>query len=127
MTDERSANANDKKLGQRVRARRLEIGVSQERLAEACGVTFQQVQKWEKGVNRIACSRMIDIAAALDMPVGKFFEGLKAKSGHHAERFDPPVEQTTEGIRAAAIIDRIKSAPVRRRVLALAEAVAGEA
>ena len=76
MNDERAANAVDRKIGQRVRSRRLEIGMSQERLAELLGVTFQQVQKYEKGVNRIAASRLYDIAAALDMPAARFFEGL---------------------------------------------------
>lgn len=76
MGDERAASAKDRKLGQRVRTRRLEIGMSQERLAELLGITFQQVQKYEKGANRIAASRLHDIAAALEMPVARFFEGL---------------------------------------------------
>ena len=67
MSDERAANAVDKKVGQRVRSRRLEIGMSQERLAELLGVTFQQVQKYEKGVNRIAVGRLLDIATALEI------------------------------------------------------------
>src|SRR5215468_7883439 len=76
MNDERAANAVDRRLGQRVRTRRLEIGMSQERLAEILGVTFQQVQKYEKGVNRIAASRLFDISSALDMPIARFFEGI---------------------------------------------------
>ena len=64
MNDERSANLIDRRLGQRLRARRLEAGLSQERLAELLGLTFQQVQKYEKGVNRIAASRLFDIAVA---------------------------------------------------------------
>ncbi len=79
MNDERAANAIDRKIGQRVRSRRLEIGMSQERLAELLGVTFQQVQKYEKGVNRIAASRLFDIAAALDLPAARFFEGLASR------------------------------------------------
>lgn len=80
MISERSATANDRRIGARVRARRLEIGMSQERLAELLGVTFQQVQKYEKGVNRIAASRLFDIAAALNLPVGAFYEGLTVMS-----------------------------------------------
>lgn len=72
----REANAIDRKLGERVRARRLSVGMSQERLAEALGITFQQVQKYEKGVNRIAASRLLYIATALDWPVAKFYRGL---------------------------------------------------
>jgi len=71
-TDARKSGAIEKKVGGLVRARRLEIGMSQERLAELLGVTFQQVQKYEKGINRIAFSRMLDIAAALDRPVTAF-------------------------------------------------------
>ncbi|HYD86014.1 MAG TPA: helix-turn-helix transcriptional regulator [Vitreimonas sp.] len=67
----------DKKIGERVRARRLEIGMSQERLAELLGVTFQQVQKYEKGANRIAASRLFDISCALDLPITDFFAGFK--------------------------------------------------
>lgn len=76
MTDGRGANLVDHRIGQRVRSRRLEIGMSQERLADLIGVTFQQVQKYEKGVNRIAASRLFDISLALDMPVSRFFENL---------------------------------------------------
>lgn len=76
MSDEREANAIDRKIGGKVRTRRLEIGMSQERLAALLGITFQQVQKYEKGINRIAASRLWDISQALDLPVAKFFEGL---------------------------------------------------
>lgn len=78
MADDRATNAVDRKIGERVRSRRLEIGMSQERLADLIGVTFQQVQKYEKGVNRIAASRLFDISLALDLPVSRFFENLVA-------------------------------------------------
>lgn len=80
MNDERAANAVDRKVGQKVRSRRLEIGMSQEKLAELLGVTFQQVQKYEKGVNRIAVSRLWDISVALEMPVSRFFEGVSVRA-----------------------------------------------
>lgn len=76
MSDERAANSVDRKLGERLRARRLEIGMSQERLADLLGITFQQVQKYEKGINRIAASRLYGAAVALDVSVARFFEGL---------------------------------------------------
>lgn len=65
MAEERSATPFDRRLGLAVRTRRLEIGMSQETLAELTDVTFQQVQKYEKGVNRIAASRLASIGAAL--------------------------------------------------------------
>jgi transcriptional regulator with XRE-family HTH domain len=123
----RSVNGIDHKLGQRVRARRMEIGMSQERLAELLGVTFQQVQKYEKGVNRIAASRLHDIALALDMPVARFFENLSGRpssagSGANATS----VMATPEGQELMALFGSIKSVKVRRRVLELARAVASE-
>lgn len=72
-TNARAVSPIDRLLGARVRARRLEIGMSQEMLGEKLGVTFQQIQKYENGVNRIAASRLYEIAATLDLPVSGFF------------------------------------------------------
>lgn len=131
MNDERSAGAIDRKLGQRVRSRRLEIGMSQERLAELLGVTFQQVQKYEKGVNRIAASRLHDISHALDMPVAKFFEGLTGRlSAGVAESRKDYIDDalaTPEGMQLMALFASIKSQKVRRRVLELVKALTEEA
>ncbi len=131
MNDERAANAIDRKLGQRVRTRRLEIGMSQERLAELLGVTFQQVQKYEKGVNRIAASRLHDIAAALDMPVARFFEGLAgARTAGVAESAKDYIDDalaTPEGAQLMALFASIKSVKVRRRVVELVKALADDA
>jgi len=127
MNDERAANAIDKKVGQRVRSRRLEIGMSQERLAEILGVTFQQVQKYEKGVNRIAVSRLFDIANALDMTPGRFFEGLTAAVPGVAENRTEYVADalaTPEGAQLMALFATIKSQKVRRRVVDLVRTLA---
>lgn len=131
MSDERSANAIDRKIGQRVRSRRLEIGMSQERLAELLGVTFQQVQKYEKGVNRIAASRLHDIAASLDMPVARFFEGLTAGRAagvaESAQDYVDDVLATPEGAQLMQLFASIKSVKVRRRVIELVKALSEEA
>jgi transcriptional regulator with XRE-family HTH domain len=131
MNDERAANAVDRKLGQRVRARRLEIGMSQERLAELLGVTFQQVQKYEKGVNRIAASRLFDISAALDVPVARFFEGLVGGrlEGVADESTDYVGDAlaTPEGAQLISLFASIKSQKVRRRVVELVKALTEEA
>lgn len=131
MNDERSANAIDRKIGQRVRSRRLEIGMSQERLAELLGVTFQQVQKYEKGVNRIAASRLHDIAASLDMPVARFFEGLAAGRGagvaESTQDYVDDVLATPEGAQLMQLFASIKSVKVRRRVIELVKALSEEA
>lgn len=130
MNDERAANAIDKKIGQRVRSRRLEIGMSQERLAELLGVTFQQVQKYEKGVNRIAASRLFDIAASLEMPAARFFEGLTSRTSGVAEarpEFADDALATPEGAQLMALFAAIKSTKVRRRVVELVKALVDEA
>jgi len=130
MNDERAANAVDRKLGQRVRARRLEIGMSQERLAELLGVTFQQVQKYEKGVNRIAASRLHDIAYSLEMPVARFFEGISGRAAAVAEAGRDYVDDalaTPEGAQLMSLFASIKSPKVRRRVVELVKALTEEA
>jgi len=128
MNDERAANAVDRKLGQRVRSRRLEIGMSQERLAELLGVTFQQVQKYEKGVNRIAASRLFDIAAALDVPIARFFENIASGRGASGvaegrREFVDDALATPEGAQLMALFASIKSIKVRRRVVELVRAL----
>jgi transcriptional regulator with XRE-family HTH domain len=131
MNDERAANAIDRRIGQRVRSRRLEIGMSQERLAELLGVTFQQVQKYEKGVNRIAASRLHDISNALDMPVARFFEGMApTRPSGVAEGSRAYVEDvlaTPEGAQLMALFASIQNPRVRRRVVELVRALAEEA
>jgi transcriptional regulator with XRE-family HTH domain len=77
MIEQRLTNADvDAHIGRRVRARRLEVGMSQEQLADLLGVTFQQIQKYEKGVNRVAASRLYDMTNALDVEITYFFAGL---------------------------------------------------
>ncbi|MEJ0058300.1 MAG: helix-turn-helix transcriptional regulator [Terricaulis sp.] len=131
MNDERAANAVDRRLGQRVRTRRLEIGMSQERLAEVLGVTFQQVQKYEKGVNRIAASRLFDISSALDMSIARFFEGLSPIRGkgvaEEGEGFIHDALATPEGMQLMSMFASIKSQKIRRRVVELVRALAEEA
>jgi transcriptional regulator with XRE-family HTH domain len=132
MNDERSANSVDRRLGQRLRARRLETGLSQERLAELLGLTFQQVQKYEKGVNRMAASRLLEIANALDVPIGFFYEGLSASTpdgvaedGADAVVFDTLA--TPDGLQLITLFSSIKNPRVRRRVVELVRALAEEA
>lgn len=131
MNDERSANVVDRRLGQRVRARRLELSMSQEKLAELLGVTFQQVQKYEKGVNRIAASRLFDISSALELPVARFFEGLTPVRGAGVQEegasFVHDALATPEGMQLVALFSSIQNPKVRRRVVELVRALADEA
>jgi transcriptional regulator with XRE-family HTH domain len=115
----------DVRLGQRLRASRLAIGMSQERLADLLGVTFQQVQKYEKGVNRIAASRLYDICQALDVPVGHFFEGLNRKSTkpEGAERKLDRALAMPDAIELVLTFASIPTSKIRRRVLELVRAM----
>lgn len=74
-------------VGSRVRLRRAILGFSQERLAEALGLTFQQVQKYERGVNRVSASRLFHLGQILDVPVNYFFEGFNEKAPDRAYGF----------------------------------------
>jgi transcriptional regulator with XRE-family HTH domain len=74
LKNQRSTGRYDHKLGKRIRLRRVELDISQSDLADKLGVSFQQVQKYEKGVNRVGASRLQQIATALDVPVTFFYE-----------------------------------------------------
>ena len=71
-------NPIDVHVGQRIRQRRILLGMSQEKLADAIGLTFQQVQKYERGANRVGSSRLFDLARVLDVPIAFFFEDMEA-------------------------------------------------
>ena len=80
MMAKKSPNPTDKYVGSRVRMRRLMLSMSQEKLGEKLGLTFQQVQKYEKGTNRIGASRLQHIAQILKVPVSFFFEGVERQA-----------------------------------------------
>lgn len=88
-TDPRSIKDVDRQIGVRIRARRLELGVSQELLARAVGVTFQQIQKYEKGVNRVAASTLVEIARALNSPIAVLLPA-ESDDGSLANVLDEP-------------------------------------
>ncbi len=80
MAARRSSDV-DGHVGRRVRERRIALGLSQEKLGNAIGISFQQVQKYEIGINRVAASRLWDVAKALRVDVGYFFEGIQKRAG----------------------------------------------
>ena len=89
----KAPNPIDKHVGSRVRMRRMMLSMSQEKLGDALGLTFQQVQKYEKGTNRIGASRLQQISHILQVPVAFFFEGAPNLHGHvgrHAKTHPPP-------------------------------------
>ena len=126
---QRSPNPVDLHVGGRVRMRRKMLGVSQERLAEALGLTFQQVQKYERGANRVSASKLYEIARFLSAPVSYFFEGLTDPSDsgeENSEQFVHDFLMTAEGLELAAAFPRIRKPRLRRRILDLVRAMAEE-
>ncbi|HVU20144.1 MAG TPA: helix-turn-helix transcriptional regulator [Rhizomicrobium sp.] len=109
------------------------IGMSQERLGELLGLTFQQVQKYEKGVNRIGAGRLFDMARILGVPIDYFYESVTSAvtggRGFSDNEASPPVMEfvsSGEGLQLSLAFMRIKDAKVRKRVLDLVKSLAEE-
>jgi transcriptional regulator with XRE-family HTH domain len=128
----RSPNPIDKHVGARVRMRRIILGMSQEKLADTLGVTFQQVQKYEKGTNRIGASRLQEISKSLQVPPSFFFDGaptggVPTELGFREEAaaaFVTDFLSTAEGLQLNKAFSRIHDAKVRRKILELVVALA---
>jgi len=127
---ERHPNPIDLHVGARIRMRRKILGVSQERLAEDLGLTFQQVQKYERGANRVSASKLYEIAKSLQSSVAYFFEGLADTEsegmGEGGEPFVHDFLMTSEGLELASLFPRITRPKVRRRILELVRSMAEE-
>jgi transcriptional regulator with XRE-family HTH domain len=121
----KTPNPTDKHVGSRVRLRRMMLEVSQTQLGDEVGVTFQQIQKYEKGVNRIGASRLQQIADALQTPVPFFFEGAPALVGGKRVLVigDPGAEllATRDGLALAQAFNAISDDKHRALVVKLAE------
>ncbi len=122
-------------VGARVRMRRTLLGMSQEKLGRALGLTFQQIQKYERGVNRIGAGRLFNLSRILDVPVSFFFEDLPAAlSGGKARRgrglreapspFEPDLLSKLETLRLVRAYYRVTDRQVRKRVLDLIKSLA---
>jgi transcriptional regulator with XRE-family HTH domain len=128
-TDSRGPDPIDVHVGKRIRDRRRALGVSQEKLAEGIGVTFQQVQKYEKGANRVSASKLWQTAGVLQTEISHFFDGLKAAEPGFAETgadFVLDLMATPEGQELAALFPRIQRRNVRKRVLELIRSLVDE-
>lgn len=125
----KQANPVDTQVGNRVRIRRMLIGMSQEKLGDLLGLTFQQVQKYEKGVNRIGAGRLYEIARILGVPIEFFYEGVSGSSEGVAESQGAPVMEfvsSGEGLQLSLAFMKIKDPKVRKRVLDLVKSLADE-
>jgi len=133
MAATKAPNPIDRHVGSRVRMRRMMLAMSQEKLGDALGLTFQQVQKYEKGTNRIGASRLQQIAQILQVPVSFFFEGApNLQSGESELSKDTPSASyvseflaTSEGLSLTKAFMRIQDARIRRRIVDLVEEIAG--
>ena len=127
----KAPNPVDKYVGSRVRMRRIMLGMSQEKLGEALGLTFQQVQKYEKGTNRVGASRIQQISEILQVPVSFLFEGGPSGTTS-AEGFAESTSATylsdflatSEGLALTRAFTRISDAKLRRSVVELVEQIA---
>ena len=130
--DKKVPHLTDKHVGSRVRMRRMMLGMSQEKLGDALDLTFQQVQKYEKGTNRISASRLQQIAHILQVPVAFFFEGGPATNGKPTDQHSAPSPAyvtaflaTADGLALVKAFMAVKDAKLRRSIVLLVSEIAG--
>jgi len=125
MAESQQPELVDLHVGARIRLRRKFLGLSQQLLAQDLGLTFQQVQKYERGHNRVSASKLHDISRALQTSVAYYFEGLPlhSRSDDQPEREVLAFLATADGLELAAIFPRLKHGRARRRVLDLVAAM----
>lgn len=136
VTSSKRANAVDAQIGNRVRLRRMLVGMSQERLGELLKVTFQQIQKYERGANRISASRLFQVSKVLGVTIDYFYDALQladeiAETPGFAEHTSEEAEMlmflgTREGIELNRAFQRINDPAKRRAVVELVRTMAGE-
>jgi len=127
----RAASAVDVHVGTRIRLRRKSLKMSQEQLGDQLGITFQQVQKYERGTNRVGASRLWGISKVLEVPVQFFYDGLpdsvEKEGGEPAQ--PPEIYQfinSSDGVALATAVTQIKNRAVRRQILELARSLAAQ-
>jgi transcriptional regulator with XRE-family HTH domain len=134
IENKKKPNPIDIHVGSRIRLRRTMLGMSQEKLGESLGITFQQIQKYEKGTNRVGASRLQNISNILNVPVSFFFEdapgehsagggGMEASSSNYVVDF----LSSSEGLQLNRAFVKISDPKVRRKVVELVKALAVEA
>ena len=129
----RSADEVDAHVGRRLRQRRIALGISQEQLGTELGLTFQQVQKYEKGQNRISAGRLYKLAKILSVSVEHFFEGLNSASNEHGRQNGVPGDveisaflTSPEGLALTSGFMKISDPTTRRRIIDLVNTIAGD-
>jgi len=132
--NKKQPNPIDIHVGGRIRLRRTMLGMSQEKLGEQLGITFQQVQKYEKGTNRVGASRLQNIAAILGVPVAFFFEDAPGDAGdaavdglgENSSTYVVNFLSSSEGLQLNRAFVKISDPKVRRRIIDLVKAIAAD-
>jgi transcriptional regulator with XRE-family HTH domain len=134
IENKKKPNPIDVHVGSRIRLRRNMLGMSQEKLGENLGITFQQIQKYEKGTNRVGASRLQAISTILNVPVSFFFEDAPGREGVEATglaedstTYVVDFLNSAEGIQLNRAFARISEPKVRRKIIDLVKALAQEA
>jgi transcriptional regulator with XRE-family HTH domain len=130
MPGTKSSNSIDKHVGSQIRMRRLMLDMNQTKLGDALGITFQQVHKYEKGIDRIGAGRLQHIAQILQVPVAFFFKDDMPAGGNSKQMIASAntimdFMATSEGLALAKAFMKIRSMPVRRRIIELVEEIVG--
>jgi transcriptional regulator with XRE-family HTH domain len=134
IDNKKRPNPIDVHVGSRVRLRRNMLGMSQEKLGEKLGITFQQVQKYEKGTNRVGASRLQAIASILDTPVSFFFDDAPGQNSRQSKGFSEDNAtsyvvdfiSSAEGLQLNRAFVRITDTKVRRKIIELVRTIAAD-
>lgn len=134
IENKKKPNPIDVHVGSRIRLRRNMLGLSQEKLGESLGITFQQIQKYEKGTNRVGASRLQAISAILNVPVSFFFEDAPGSTTPGTGSFGEDSEATyvvdflnsNEGVQLTRSFTKISDPKVRRKIIDLVKSLADD-
>lgn len=129
MANKKSPSPLDRHIGSRIRMRRILIGMSQEKLGEHLGITFQQIQKYEKGINRVGSGRLHEIGGILGVPVSFFFEGQEGQQADNPQASSTASALLSEkdSLQLLQAFNAIKDQKVRRALVNMARTLAGKA
>ena len=133
IENKKKPNPIDVHVGSRIRLRRNMLGLSQEKLGENLGITFQQIQKYEKGTNRVGASRLQAISAILNVPVSFFFEDAPGSSSQAGFAEDNEATyvvdflNSNEGVQLTRAFTKISDPKVRRKIIDLVKSLAADA
>ncbi|MBQ0822463.1 helix-turn-helix domain-containing protein [Microvirga sp. HBU67558] len=122
---QKSPNEADRHIGKRIRLRRIALGMSQEKLADALGLTFQQIQKYEKGINRIGAGRLHEIGLILGVDVTYFFDGLLGRNAllNANDNVLHLVASNPHGAKLIELFASVEDSNIQRSIVKLVEAV----